>query len=546
MFLNIKAPLEKRIWVIPALITFIIALIPTVQYQWPLSWDIIIHIQYAMVYAKHGFVLTDPLLNAPFGQKIGYPPLFHFILVFLGMITRIDYFQIARALQPFLAMFIVSSVSYVAWKFYGTIAAVSAGFLVLSSVLFGRIILPIPENLALIFLPLSIYFYYRSIQDQLTRYALLSGILFITVILTHQAATLILISTITMITLVDLIVYRRILDLKSYGYFLLPAIFLAVIGFIALLLWKPDIVYSIFNQGISTATGLLISISNRPLNFKGYLDIGYLVLLFGIIGIVLSLLNTQKLVKKEKMDEITDNRKYIKKKDRKSLFILTWILLTFILSIAYWFGINVISYRLLVYLLLPLSIIGGFGLREIYRFSKNYGKHPLDKLGVILLLAVFVVSIASATLTVEKTGFNEFKVENQYGTLEIAPPSASMVDLAEWFDKNGDKNRSILTNNLFTGTYLATVTGMPIHYGFEDFNKNISQSSFKEANIGYLVLDKRLSLNKTGSLNLISVKSEFYPLVYFSKPVNSSLNELLPDFIKVVYENHDYIVCQIY
>jgi len=87
---------------------------------------------------------------------------------------------------------------------------------------------------------------------------------------------------------------------------------------------------------------------------------------------------------------------------------------------------------------------------------------------------------------------------------------------------------------------------MPIHYGFEAFNNTVSQSALKEANIGYLVLDKRLSLNNTGPLQLILVKSEFYPLVYFSKPVNSSLSELLPDFIKVVYENQDYIICQIY
>src|SRR5690606_35649420 len=101
------------------------------------------------VYIKYGLVLTDPLLNAPFGQQIGYPPLFHFLLAFLGMVTQIDLFQIARALQPFLAMFTVLSVSYVARKFYGSIAGISAGFLILSSVLLGRILLPIPENLAL-------------------------------------------------------------------------------------------------------------------------------------------------------------------------------------------------------------------------------------------------------------------------------------------------------------------------------------------------------------------------------------------------------------
>ncbi|HEX3013592.1 MAG TPA: hypothetical protein VHO92_04905, partial [Methanobacterium sp.] len=152
-------------FIIPAIAVFFIALIPTLNYQWPLSWDIIYHVQYAKIYAQYGFVLTDPLLNAPYGQNISYPPLFHFLIVCLGALLKIDYFQLARFMQPFLAMFIVLSVSYVAKKIYGNIAGISAGFLVISSYLIARIILPIPENLALIFLPLAVYFYYRSIDE---------------------------------------------------------------------------------------------------------------------------------------------------------------------------------------------------------------------------------------------------------------------------------------------------------------------------------------------------------------------------------------------
>lgn len=522
--MNLENLLKRQIWIVPAIFAFLIALIPTIQYQWPLSWDVIIHIQYAMVYIKYGLVLTDPLLNAPFGQQIGYPPLFHFLLAFLGMVTQIDLFQIARALQPFLAMFIVLSVSYVARKFYGSIAGISAGFLILSSVLLGRILLPIPENLALIFLPLSVYLYYRSIKDNRLKYAFFSGILFVTVILTHQVASLILLLIISVISLVELVVYRDIHVLKNYGTFLLLLVCLVVVGVIGLLLWQPDIIYSIYNQGITSVTGLFILSSNRPLNIRGYLDIGYLVLIFAITGIIFSL----------------------KKLKRKDLFILTWILLMFLISIAYWFGINVISYRLLVYLLLPLSIMGGFGLSEIYQNLKSYERFSLDKFAWIFLVMVFIISIVSGILTVEDPDLAVFAVENQYGKVEIAPPSTSMVDLAAWFNSHGNKSKSIMTNNLFTGTYLATVTGMPIHYGFEDFNKNITQSAFNDAQIGYLVLDKRLSLSENSeTLQLIPVKSEFYPLVYFSKPISSNLDELLPDFIKVVYENQDYIVCQI-
>ncbi|MCE5215345.1 MAG: hypothetical protein LLF83_11600 [Methanobacterium sp.] len=515
---------KKAIWIIPAILTFILALIPTLNYQWPLSWDVIYHIQYGMIYAKYGLILTDPLLNAPFGQNIGYPPIFHLLLASLAIITKIDFFQIARTLQPFLAMFIVLSVSYVTRKFYGTIAGVSAGFLIISTILLGRIILPIPENLALIFLPLSVYFYYRSLQDNQLKYALISGIIFIIIILTHQAAAFILFLIITAFTVVEVILNRDICVLKNYGTFMVLLGLSIVLGFIVLLIVQPEIIHSILYNGITSATGYITSISsNRPLNAQGYLDnLGYLVLIFSAIGMISAIIN----------------------KSKKDLLILTWIFIMFLLSVAYWFGINVISYRMLIYILIPLAIIGGLGLSEIYERLKNYKNSTYY--GSIFLISIFILSTSCGILTVTNPDIAIFEVKTQYSTLEIAPPSPSLVDLAGWFNQNGDKSKSILTNNLFTGTYLATVTGMPVHYGFEDLNKNIPLSSFKEGKIGYIVLDKRLSLNNNNqSLNLILVKSEFYPLVYFSKNISQNLTELIPSFFKVVYENQDYIVCQI-
>lgn len=516
---------KNAIWLIPSILTFLLALIPTFNYPWPLSWDVIYHIQYAMVYAKYGLVLTDPLLNAPFGQNIGYPPLYHLLLASLAIITKIDFFQIARALQPFLAMFLVLSVSYVTKKFYGVVAGVSAGFLMISSVLIGRMILPIPENLALIFLPLSVYFYYISLKDKQLKYALIAGIIFIIIILTHQAAALILFSIITIFTVIELILTRNISVLKNYGTFLVLVAISTLIGIIVLLLEQSDIIYSIINKGITSATGYITSIStNRPLNIQGYVNnLGYLVLISGAVGVIAA---------------ITHKRK-------KDLLILTWILLMLILSVTYWFGVNVISYRLLIYILIPLAIIGGLGINEIFERLRSY-RGISNRWGAIFLILIFTLSVVSGIFTLTDPNIATFEVKTQYSTLEIAPPSTSLVDVTEWFNKNGDRNKSILTNNLFAGTFIATVTGIPIHYGFEDLNKNITQNAFKDGKIGYILMDKRLSLNNQDqTLTLINVKSEFYPLVYFSKNISSNLNELLPSYIKVVYENQDYIICQV-
>jgi len=518
--------LKNLIWIVPAIIAFFIALIPTLKYQWPLSWDIIYHIQYAMIYAKYGFVLTDPLLNAPLGQKIGYPPLFHFLIASLGLLTKIDFFQIARALQPFLAMFIVLSVSFVARKFYGLIAGVSAGFLILSSFLVGRIILPIPENLALIFLPLAIYFYYASLKYDKLKYAFIAGLIFIIVILTHQAAALILFLIITSFSVVELILYRNIRVFKNYGAFILLLASLIVLGLIALLLWYPNIIHSIFNQGLSAATGFLTSISsNRPMDVWGYLGfLGYLVLIFTIIGGYFAFIKRRK----------------------KDILIFTWVIVVFLLSISYLFGINVISYRLLVYMLIPLSILGGFGISQTYNQLKNYKSFSSPEFRSIFLLAIFTLATFTGILTVENPAIATFQVKNQFGAVQIAPPSSSDVDLANWFNEHGDRNKSIITNNLFTGTFLATKSGMPLHYGFEDVRSDMSIPDFKQSGIGYIVLDKRLTFKSVnGTLYKKIVRAEFYPLVYFSEDIRSNIDEIVPSYIKVVYENQDYIVLEV-
>jgi hypothetical protein len=178
--LNYKSVNKNLLIIIPAVAAFFIALIPTLQYGWPLSWDVIHHVHIANVYANYGLTLTDPLIGLKDGpQKIGYVPLFHLFIAAVGYITKMNYFQIGRYLQPFIASGIVLSVSYVGYKFYGLIAGVSAGFMVLSSNLINRIVLTIPENMALIIFPIAVYFFYLSLKRNTYKYALISWYLFI-------------------------------------------------------------------------------------------------------------------------------------------------------------------------------------------------------------------------------------------------------------------------------------------------------------------------------------------------------------------------------
>lgn len=541
--MNIALKNKKYLIALPALAALLVALIPTIKYQWPLGWDIIYHVQYAQVYTQYGFTLTDPQLNAPFGRKIAYLPLFHFLIAGIGSFLNVDYLQVARFLQPILAMSIVLSVSYVAKKFYGTLSGVGAGFLMLSSYLVSRIILPLPENLALIFLPLAVYFYYQSLENKNLKTAFLGGILLIIVILTHQGATLCLILPIIAITIFELIVYKNINVLKNFTSFFLAIILIIVAGLISLQIIAPQMLQNLMQQGITTITGLSTSLSlNRPIGILSYLgNLGILVLIFSLVGGL-------AILKKFKDKDIK----------RNNLIILVWIFSMFLLSNAYWFGINVISYRVLIYLLIPLSILGGYGISVLYEKLKNNERFSTKKIHTVFLVGILCIALVSGIITVENPKIGIYGVKNQQGYVQTAPPSNAEVDLANWFKNNGNSSRYIVISNKFTGMFLAAETNMSFREGFQYFSTNsnvtIEEKSvkssklanFKKANVGYVVYDKRLVISpEEKTLSLRVIDTEFFPLHYFTQDIHSNINRIKPEFSRVVYENQDYIVCEI-
>lgn len=520
-----KIDSNKLLIILPAFAIFLITLIPTLTHKWPLSWDVIYHVLYAEVYTHYGFVLVNPLLGSPVGQKIAYPPLFHFLIAFLGTISNQSYLLIARILQPFLAFFVVLSVSYVAKKFYGTIAGVSAGFLMISSYIIYRIMLPVPENLALIFLPLAVYFYYRSVENKNLKYALIAGILLIIIAATHQAALLCLFVIISALTITELVLYRNVSIFKNYGAFLLSSVALLILVIAGLAVFKPDVLQSILNQGISAALGYSTSLNYTiGLSVFKYLQyFGILVTVFAVAGAFFA----------------------IKLRRRKDIYIFTWIIILLLLSKAYLIGINVLAPRLLIYIVIPLSILGGFGVGQVCNRLKNTKKFSSSQFRIMFLVVVFALSMVFGVLTASNPNMGSFYAKTEFGSVQIAPPSSSEVDLANWFKAHGDKNQSILIQNIYTGVFIAEETGMPINFGFEYLNSSTPRSFFDIGNVGYIVYDKRLVLpSGNATQNETKANTELFPLFYFNQSYYNDLNLTQPSYFKVVYENNDFIVCQ--
>ena len=192
----------KFLYIIPALCAFIIGILVTVRYQWPIGWDIYYHIHLARVYMLEGLTLHDPLYNAPSGNIINYPPIFHLTLILVSYILQTGLFEAARFMQPVLISAIVLSVTIVASRFYeDRYTGLAAGILFISGSVAVRSVSPIPENMALIILPFSIYMYYEFFREERDRLvsALLSGALMGTVAL-YIPATVCLVFSVTLIT----------------------------------------------------------------------------------------------------------------------------------------------------------------------------------------------------------------------------------------------------------------------------------------------------------------------------------------------------------
>jgi hypothetical protein len=276
---------------------------------------------------------------------------------------------------------------------------------------------------------------------------------------------------------------------------------------------------------------------SRSLGIYSYLgNIGVLVLIFSVIGAVFALKNHRR----------NDN------------LVLVWIMAMIILSNAYLLGVNVITYRVLIYLLIPLSILGGYGLKiscskiKEYQESGKYPRFSSPNIRAGFLVVILAICMLGAVLTVNDPDIAVYSAKNEFGKVQIAPPSDSEMDLANWFRENGNQSRSVVISNQFTGMFLATEAGMPLSYGFAHYAlKNHTDTPLlrlKEINVGYLVYDKNLVLpaeDKDNPIYMRSINSEFFSLYYFSKNITQNFSQIKPDYATKVYENDDFIVCTI-
>jgi hypothetical protein len=515
--------INKFLWIIPGLLAFLIALIPTLSNAWPFTVDIYVHARTAEVFSQYGLTFIDPMINPPNGAAITSPPLFSLLLMYLGNFLKVNYFDAARFLQPFLALFVVSSVSYVAKKFYGNIAGLSAGFIIMASYLFTRMMSPLPETFAIIFVPIAIYMFYRAVTTRNYLYTVITSILFLIILATHQSTTSLLFLVLTMITLVLTILKKDNVYLKNYLLFISIIAVCGLIASIGLLMFKPEMASTVLTYAMS-----MIKTSvpyNDPISNAKYVIYLGIVLIFMLIGGAVAL----------------------ERRTTKDLFIIIWICVLFVMSKSYWFGINVYTIRLLIHLLMPLSILGGLGLSYLYLEFKRK-EFPNESIRKGLLIITCIILSLFAVVTATSSNFETIPQYNTqpYGSSSIslpqlAPPTNSDVELETWFNTYGDNKSSILSNNYNTNQFLVATTGQPvINVGTSEhiITDGFKSSELNTYKIGYFVFDKRLTFPSNTSDKYLD-----QGFIYLNSKY--SIQSILPSNATLLYQNQYYMVYKI-
>lgn len=462
---------------IPALAAFLIALIPTLKYQWPLGGDIFYHVHLAKLYLEQGLVYWDPLTSAPYGRPISYPPVFHWLLLSLGFIFG-DMFTAARVLQPVLTLFLFLSFAYVAYKLYGSVlVGVTAGFFIFFSVVFQRFILPGPENLALILFPLVIYGFYLSTQNKSYKYASISGIIAGVVFLTHtlSASFLLLVTSIYAI----LISFKDKSILKYWLVFVVSTLLVASIW------WAPLLIkYGlVFNSGGDSP--YLVSLLSYPKFF------GVLTLLFAFLGVI----------------------PMIKRRSRQDILILAFLIFILLVSNLNYLGVPILSNRFLTFALFPLVVMAGVGVKYLKTVIEE--KNISRKCYGIFIACVYVSSVMVGYSMLADVDSGFFWLRASDGEL----------DIAEWFQENGDKKSVVVAYN-FRDPFIVAISRQPVAIGGYgqgivhtlDIQKyaegGVNQSDYITDNVGYVVLPSGM---KAPPYTSLAYKNSYYQIFTFNR-----------------------------
>ncbi|HHY00190.1 MAG TPA: hypothetical protein GX531_02270 [Methanothermobacter sp.] len=502
---------------IPALAAFFVALVPTLKYQWPLSWDIFFHVHIAQLYLEHGLTFWDPLTCSPYGRPIGYPPLFHFFIASLSIMFKKDLFSVVRLLQPIVAFSMVFSISFLAYRFYGLLPGISTGILTIYSfITINRALFVSPETFGLILLPFALYAFFISNKRKEIKYLLLSGVLSGIILLIHSLSAFALILTVITFT-VFMKIFKRDIKINYSIYFLI------ITGLIGLVWWGP--LYFIFHPQYNIIPG-------PPCPFSYFF-----FLYFGLLPAILATIGGFILWKNG---------------NDKAIMIFSWAIPFLLLSRFYHLGVNIVSIRMLEFASYPLIIMAGVGFVIVLNYLKiklgsriNQNKIKVYVFlifgGLTFISGVILADGYTPNLIEDQENTHVFTYDQQiifnpiytlselviitdrYGDLSLALDRKSVM---EWFVMKGEKDKTVFSSDPYMDTIIASTSRVHVIKG--GYSENMPSNIFK------------IDTNNIGGLNKSQLIKDNVKYIL----LRNGMDEM-PAFCQVVYKNQHFSLCKI-
>ncbi|MCG2827787.1 hypothetical protein [Methanothermobacter sp. K4] len=438
----VKRNASEILILLPPVFAFLLALVPSLKYSTPLTWDIYYHIHNAMLYMERGIVFWDPLTCAPYGRPICYPPLFHIMLILLVKITGLDFLTVSRFIQPVIAFLIILSFSYVAGRFYGFLTGFLTGMLSISSLFFLRIIMPIPEAMAMIFVPFFVYGYHLSMENDSKLYPLLTGLILGVLLLTHLLSAALVLSVVLISALAS----------RICGYSIKPGNLLVIIltgAMLAMIWYAPLLIrYGFFFRPPPA----------DPLSIAAYMHhFGALLIVLALTGLICAL----------------------KRRERRDILMTTWFIFVLALSAGYTVGLKVLSDRILYFALFPAAAMGASIFNSMRMADRRWPVY-------VMVLFISVYSLCSG-----------------YGIASTVKPevSESELEVAQWFEYNGD-HKTVVVSDYHIQPLIVSIAGQPVSAGGYapgsketiDARKytitlDYTEDDIKIDGVGYIILD---------------------------------------------------------
>lgn len=500
---------NKKMIILPAVISFIVTCLLLYKFSYPISWDVYYHIHMVNLYMNNGMVFWDYSTVAPTGRLIMYPPLFHLFLGFLCTVFNMDAFTITWFLQPFFSFFMIFAIAYVSYRLSEDnvrISLFTSFMAMMSFATFNRSLICTPATLAIAFSMLAVLFYYEAFNDNTYKKIVLSGVFFSLICNLHMATAIITTGVLALYTLYLILTHN-----VNWKY-------LACYVGLSFILSAPWWLYITINY-----TLVFNSIAGSYLRVDEFM-----IKYYGIIPSLFTLIGFYCLYKE---------------KSRKSVFLALWSLSIVVLSQVPLLGFDTVSIRIFEVSAYPLILIAGIGVNYLINSLKS---DNLRKLILVLLVIYSVGSCISYVDSYTPDLMDEDDVDETLLPVEfhmLFDPVGTTLKPSIISDRYGNSNLAGSRYDMTCHMIKNNISGLVVSEDaimdtiiVSSTNASVVYGGFTESIPDYVV-DPVHIVNSQATISELDGLGVTYLLIRKDTPIAT--------YAEVVYENNDYKLCRI-